>query len=358
MARVTARPTFLLAMSPARLGLVLAAMATSAALPSHVAGAPPIQIDVSDGCMAANCHGDLLERPKVHTAVESEMCEACHVSPDDSHTFEPVADPPDLCFECHDPFEGKRYVHEIVAMGECTACHDPHGSEVPQLLVEASVEATCLECHDDPREGYPYAHGPARDGDCLACHQPHHAKYDKLLDHADGALCLTCHAEKQRRTDGTMTRNIGRIIEKAEHVHPPVELEQCLVCHGPHGGVSPPSLQWALPPDRYAPFSSEAYVLCFQCHDEVLATAKESTSTRFRDGERNLHYLHVNKNPKGRSCRICHDPHGTRAPFLLRQSVPFGEWRFPMRYEQTPTGGSCWPGCHQELSYDWAASPE
>ena len=328
----------------------LAAVGLAPARPAATAEGPAI--DVSGGCATAECHGNLLTRPMVHTAVEMEMCDACHVATAGGHTFEPVADPPDLCLECHDPFEDKPFVHDIVEMGECTACHDPHGSAVPELLMETSVRATCVECHDDPTEGLFHPHGPARDGDCLACHQAHHAKYAKLLDQEDGALCLTCHGKSVRRADGTMTRNIGQVISRAANVHHPVGLEECLVCHGPHGGVAPPSLQWALPEGLYAPFSPTAYVVCFQCHDEVLATEERTTETAFRDGTRNLHFVHVNKATKGRTCRVCHDAHGTELPYLLRESVEFGEWRFDMRYEPTPTGGSCWPGCHQEYRYD------
>ena len=34
---------------------------------------------------------------------------------------------------------------------------------------------------------------------------------------------------------------------------------------------------------------------------------QESTITSFRDGQRNLHVVHVNRDDKGRTCKTCHD---------------------------------------------------
>jgi predicted negative regulator of RcsB-dependent stress response len=32
--------------------------------------------------------------------------------------------------------------------------------------------------------------------------------------------------------------------------------------------------------------------------------------------------------------------------------LTYGLWQMPMRFEQTPSGGSCYPGCHRRLAYD------
>ncbi len=337
------------------LGLALAAAILWPA--GGVPGAETGPIDISGGCSSRECHGGMLDRPTVHTAVQLEQCEACHAPVADAHSFEPVPDPPGLCLECHESMTDGRYVHDIVEMGECLACHDPHGSAVPELLVEDSVAATCAGCHDDPAAGLASPHGPARDGDCLVCHRPHHAKHAKLVDRLDGDLCLSCHDRVVRRPDGSTVRNIGSVIKRSAHVHAPASLDECLVCHGAHGGASSPALSQQFPPGLYARFSAGAYLLCFQCHDEALAMDEHTTETGFRDGTRNLHFVHVNKEAKGRSCQACHDPHATNLPHLLRGSVPFGAWQFSLRFTDLPTGGGCWPGCHQKITYDRNATP-
>jgi len=72
-------------------------------------------------------------------------------------------------------------------------------------------------------------------------------------------------------------------------------------------------------------------------------------ATGFRNGERNLHWVHVNKKTKGRTCRTCHEVHASKRPRLVAESVPFGKrgWRLPLNFEKTETGGSCQPGCHR-----------
>ncbi len=53
----------------------------------------------------------------------------------------------------------------------------------------------------------------------------------------------------------------------------------------------------------YAPFSKNQYALCFGCHDQSLATQERTTIvTKFRNGETNLHFVHVNRDRKGRTC--------------------------------------------------------
>ena len=86
--------------------------------------------------------------------------------------------------------------------------------------------------------------------------------------------------------------------------------------------------------------------------------AKETDSlTDFRDGRINLHYLHVNKAKRGRSCRACHDTHASTNPMHVRESVPFGKWQMPISFTPTKTGGTCMAGCHKKLSYDRTILP-
>ena len=72
----------------------------------------------------------------------------------------------------------------------------------------------------------------------------------------------------------------------------------------------------------------------------------------FRDGDLNLHWVHVNRE-KGRTCRACHEVHASSNPFHIRDSVPFGrdKWELPINYEINDTGGSCAPGCHSAQIY-------
>ena len=79
----------------------------------------------------------------------------------------------------------------------------------------------------------------------------------------------------------------------------------------------------SFPATAYVPYTDTAYALCFSCHErDLLQYPDTSFATGFRDGERNLHYLHVNNAQKGRSCVLCHNLHGGTNDALIAESVP------------------------------------
>ena len=136
-------------------------------------------------------------------------------------------------------------------------------------------------------------------------------------------------------------------------LHGPINKGTCTPCHDPHGSAESKLLVKSFSADFYAPYSDKEYELCFSCHKrDLLRFPETSFATGFRDGERNLHYLHVNKKEKGRSCKLCHAIHGGPNPKLVAESAPFGKWELPLKFIKTDTGGACSPGCHKPYNYD------
>ena len=91
--------------------------------------------------------------------------------------------------------------------------------------------------------------------------------------------------------------------------------------------------------------------LCFLCHESGLLEKDSTTSaTGFRNGQKNLHFRHVNKK-KGRNCTNCHGVHSAPNPFLLLEKSRFGDWEMPLRFTKTETGGSCITACHAAKTY-------
>ena len=84
-----------------------------------------------------------------------------------------------------------------------------------------------------------------------------------------------------------------------------------------------------------------------------LMNLEKTDFTMFRNGERNLHFVHVNKE-KGRNCSLCHDVHAAKNAQLIDTTVKFGRWDMPLNYIATDDGGTCATGCHKELSYSRA----
>ena len=113
-------------------------------------------------------------------------------------------------------------------------------------------------------------------------------------------------------------------------------------------------LRGRYPAEIYAPYRDGIYEACLICHDKNLLRYPDTTIyTGFRNGNQNLHFLHVANKRKGRTCRVCHEPHASNGEKLIsKEGSQFGEWRIPLNFRITPTGGSCAPGCHQAFSYD------
>lgn len=357
-------------------------------------------------CTDAGCHVDLTRRPVVHSPVENGACDACHEVEDAAkHKFRLTRNGADLCTECHDEtLKDLAFVHGPAAAGQCTACHAPHASERARLLV-AEGRDLCFECHDDMKDRIAtgkVVHQPVETA-CLTCHEPHGAANKMMLASTAPELCLDCHAEvaehvegakfkhapvtqaggcmechdahasegkrllarqppmklclschnKEIKTSGRTIPNMAALLEANPDHHGPVRDGDCTACHHGHGGPYVAILAEPYPARFYSPFSDEAYKLCFECHEvEAFESAETEDATTFRNGKRNLHYLHVNKTPKGRSCSACHDPHASKNPHHIADRVPFGGWKIPLNYQATETGGGCQPGCHRAYRYD------
>jgi predicted CXXCH cytochrome family protein len=107
----------------------------------------------------------------------------------------------------------------------------------------------------------------------------------------------------------------------------------------------------AYPSSFYTPYELKKYDLCFQCHSSELLDSQGQTN--FRNGIRNLHGVHVSKKYKGRTCSACHNVHVSDGEKLINSDgVVFGDWKIPIKFEYTETGGSCMPGCHRRMEYD------
>jgi len=139
-----------------------------------------------------------------------------------------------------------------------------------------------------------------------------------------------------------------------------VKAKDCTACHRPHGSANFRLLVAAYPPTFYSPYDRENYALCFRCHNERVFSEPETTTlTGFRKGSKNLHFVHVNKPDKGRTCRACHEVHASQQANHVREGVPFGPkgWILKLNYTRTPTGGSCAKTCHATRSYDHGGAP-
>ena len=388
----------------------IAATATQAATvqaaptkPAPPTQAPPAKAPatvVPGTCL--QCHGALTKQATVHVPAADD-CLTCHTQQGKEHRFTLAAPGAALCTTCHEVITpSDKFVHGPVAAGDCLTCHDPHSAPNPKLLrakgsalcetchVEikaklaesrfqhAPVREDCAKCHNPHGSPFKYqlraegaslcvschkdlARGIAAaavkhdavtmDRQCLNCHEAHAANVRPQLRSATMPLCLKCHDREVAAPGGTL-RNIKAWLDTNPVAHGPIRQQDCVACHKPHASEHFRLLKQDYPSKFYSPFDPQNYALCFGCHQPDLAKVERTTTvTGFRDGDRNLHFLHVNRPEKGRTCRSCHEVHASTRPKHIRENVPYGSWALPINYESAENGGRCAPGCHMPVEY-------
>ena len=356
--------------------------------------------------LCQRCHA-LPHENVMHPPVRDGRCTDCHDPHGSEHRRILVADPKrDLCLRCHkQDFASSKFVHGPVAVGACIVCHKPHGSSQPKLLVQdaktlcltchAEVQAKgeqgmhmhpaleqgctrchdphasnhrfqlheeapglCMSCHkerfDQITSGAKVVHGAVTvEGGCTGCHEPHSSKLPSLQRGTQPGVCLKCHNKSLATADGTHIADMAALLAQNPDKHGPIREGACTACHSPHSGQHFRLLAEDYPPQFYAPFNLDTFKLCFKCHiPDLVLKASARGLTQFRDGDRNLHFLHVNQE-KGRTCRACHEVHASKRPVHIREAVPFGSsgWMLEINFQKSQDGGSCAPGCHKSRTY-------
>lgn len=192
----------------------------------------------------------------------------------------------------------------------------------------------------------------------------HGGKDNELVVHPDEIVCENCHkqiAEAHPENDtkaftlkkSNICNDCHDDVSENKFIHTPVKEGACYLCHYPHGKLQQKLLRKDYTTKNFISYREDSYPLCFSCHRrELLRFPDTSFSTDFRDGNRNLHFLHVNKAKRGRNCIICHEVHGGGLPKLMKETAPFGKWRLPLNFKKTATGGRCSPGCHKKYTYN------
>jgi len=309
--------------------------------------------------LCASCHEDLRGKRKahVHGPFGGGQCQGCHAAHASENESLLVAEGTDLCVRCHAEFKADPESSDTWHMPvqqDCSICHSPHESDTPRMLTAKAPEL-CTECHDEMGEriasGVSVHKALLTDQSCSGCHRPHRSEFGKLLKSPSKDLCLTCHDREYEQQGKRPMPDFKKLLDTLPQHHGPVKEKNCEGCHDAHAAATFRLLRKPYPEKFYDAYNRDNYALCFECHPDELVTEERSTATNFRDGDRNLHFVHVNRKKKGRTCRACHAVHASELPHHLRKTTPFGDWELPVGFAENADGGTCRSGCHTEKTY-------
>ncbi len=294
-----------------------------------------------------------------HAPYEAGDCSICHQKNDRKAPGPLVKTGNDLCYSCHEEFQEimRRKFEHPPAADNCIHCHNPHNSPERKLLISEQT-AMCFECHPEIKAiaaSSKVKHAAlTTDAKCVNCHNPHATNLEKMLQQLPFDLCKKCHS-KEGVSDGrgAYLTNFKKLLDENPNWHKPVRQKNCTACHRVHGGDNFRLLVAEYPKAFYSAYDAKNYLLCFACHNDKVVSEPETELTSFRDGSRNLHFLHVNRE-RGRTCRACHEVHASQQDHHIREGVPYGPggWILKLNYTRTATGGQCARTCHETKTYN------
>jgi predicted CXXCH cytochrome family protein len=195
------------------------------------------------------------------------------------------------CTGCHSPHASNSqgllgsHGHKAFLTGECIACHEP--PQAGGLALKRPGRQLCLSCHTKLTVWLERPNQHVIDTEpCTRCHNPHAATTEARLAGSEGTLCLSCHADTERR----MASAERVLAGKCE----PILKRQCSACHEPHASSFPLYLKAG--PDH----------VCQKCH-------KRQHRISHPLGEDAID--HRNRQPM--QCISCHKMHGPTEEFML-----------------------------------------
>ena len=176
--------------------------------------------EINKRCLS--CHEAKPEQRDFLRSVHSDngvSCTSCHSVHHSKREYLLLSKQPTLCYSCHAEQKAdfqKTFRHRVdEGLIKCTDCHNPHGAQRDRQVRSApNQDLVCLKCHADKRGPFVFEHEPVRVEGCMACHTPHSSVYPRMLLTARvDTLCLQCHEQ----------------IPQGPHTNPRVQT--CIMCH-------------------------------------------------------------------------------------------------------------------------------
>jgi predicted CXXCH cytochrome family protein len=170
----------------------------------------------------------------VHRPVQNRQCGQCHEEPS-GDTIALKKNGMELCKSCHagmisGVMEKNRQHWPLFSKKSCLSCHSPHAAPRKGLLRESTL-TLCGSCHADTLKRQDHSateHPPVKEGECSACHDPHGSDNPFFfIKPTIPDLCGTCHDWQKHST-----HPVGEKFRDPRNKNLSV---QCLSCHRSHG---------------------------------------------------------------------------------------------------------------------------
>ena len=158
-----------------------------------------------------------------------------------------------LCGSCHTQsasMRNKPYAHRLDRGGmTCSTCHEPHGRRATGEQSLAIVghlrtmsgrgrmpEAPCVSCHTEKRGPFVFSHGGAEVGECTTCHETHGSSNPNQLRRATvKQVCMECHSPMATAALGSQPPSFHNLSLP--------RYQNCTTCHvAVHGSNRDPQL--------------------------------------------------------------------------------------------------------------------
>ena len=112
----------------------------------------------------------------------------------------------------------------------CSDCHNMHGGFLlKQLRSWVGSDVNCLKCHADKAGPFVYEHVPIKVEGCQACHTPHGSNNPRLLIRNEVRfLCLECHSNTPTIPGDVV--GLGPPTPSFHDIRSP-RFQNCTVCH-------------------------------------------------------------------------------------------------------------------------------
>ncbi len=160
-------------------------------------------------------------------------CATCHPM---HEGYSPISETPEACYQCHTRVKvhANMQARHPIREGKvtCKDCHNPHGTNVDDMIVAESLNELCYRCHGEKRGPYVWEHPPVEEN-CAECHAPHGSRHKGMLTQKVPTICNRCHQVVHRPPYGAESGFKGSSPNSRYYAR------GCLTCHqNVHGSMS------------------------------------------------------------------------------------------------------------------------